>query len=40
MNNPFDISPDGKLLATAISEALTADIWLLSTGARKDGPRR
>ena len=30
MNNPFDISPDGAVLATTTSNALTSDIWLLS----------
>ncbi len=28
-NHPFDISPDGKLLATSYTEALASDIWLL-----------
>jgi TolB protein len=29
-NNPFDVSPDGALIATSQSELLSSDIWLLA----------
>jgi Tol biopolymer transport system component/serine/threonine protein kinase len=29
LNNPFDVSPDGTMLATSSSEVLSSDIWLL-----------
>jgi hypothetical protein len=31
-NNPFDISRDGKLLATSNEVELSSDIWLLAPG--------
>ena len=33
LNYPFDVSPDGRFLATSNSTLFSADVWLLEPGA-------
>lgn len=32
LNNPFDVSPDGTLIATSRCAVISSDIWLLEPG--------